>query len=400
MGKYLKTRYPGIFQYVGPNNTVYGISYYVGGKRHREITGPLFGEAQKKLREKQELGKKGVYIQKKRIFRELIEEYVRLEGDNPSYQKSTKYFLGYWKKSKDGAKQWTDGPLLKYFGDMRLAGITPHEVENYKKERENAPVKGKGETLKNRSVASVNRELEVLRVVLNKAVVWSWLEDNPFAKFKARENRIFEAEDNSRCRFLSPDERTRFLDAVKRSPEYLEDIFKASILTGLRKSDLLKLKWPDVDMEKATITFVEQKKKRRQPQKIVKFINQDMVDLLKNIPVRGEYIFCKKDGSQLKDPKRAFKTALKRAGIKDFKFHDMRHTSATYLLERGATLEAVQKHLNHSDITMTQRYAHIVEEYQRKQVGKLDGIFGELSEVRQKLGRNEENQDTPPTAKA
>lgn len=322
---------------MGSNGTVYGIDYRVGGKKHREIVGPLLGEAQKKLREKQELGKKGVYIQKKKIFRELVQEYVKLESDRPSYQKSHKYYLGYWDKDEDGVAEWQDGSLTKYFGDLKLCNITPHEIENYKKKREDTPV-----------------------------------------------------EDNGRCRFLSGDERTRFPDAFDRSPEYLKDIVKASILTGLRKSDLLKLKWPDVDLERATITFVEQKKRRRQPQKVVKFINQDMVELLKNIPVKGEYVFCKKDGSPLKDPKRSFKTALKRAGIKDFKFHDMRHTSATYLLERGATLEAVQKHLNHSDIKMTQRYAHIVEDYQRKQVEKLDGIFDVSEKSGKKLVRNDQ----------
>lgn len=62
MGEYLKTRYPGIFQYVGKNGTAYGISYRAGGKKHREIIGPLLGEAQEKLAEKKAMGKKGIVL--------------------------------------------------------------------------------------------------------------------------------------------------------------------------------------------------------------------------------------------------------------------------------------------------------------------------------------------------
>ena len=62
MGQYFKTRYPGIFQYVGPNGAAYGISYRAGGKKHREIMGPLLGEAQEKLAEKNAMGKKGVVL--------------------------------------------------------------------------------------------------------------------------------------------------------------------------------------------------------------------------------------------------------------------------------------------------------------------------------------------------
>jgi integrase len=79
----------------------------------------------------------------------------------------------------------------------------------------------------------------------------------------------------------------------------------------------------------------------------------------------------------LKDVKRSFKTALKKAGIKDFRFHDLRHTSASHLLMRGASMKAVQEHLGHTTIAMTQRYSHLSRDFQREEVNRLNGLCGE-----------------------
>ena len=88
-----------------------------------------------------------------------------------------------------------------------------------------------------RSDVSVNRELEVLRHMLNKAVEWAMLDENPFNRFK---ESIFFEETNDRVRFLEKEEIQALLDV---SPVYLQNIVKGAIFTGLRKSDLLSLKW-------------------------------------------------------------------------------------------------------------------------------------------------------------
>jgi hypothetical protein len=77
------------------------------------------------------------------------------------------------------------------------------------------------------------------------------------------------------------------------------------------------------------------------------------------------------------------------SGIKDFHFHDLRHTSASHLIMRGASMKAVQEHLNHSSPTMTNRYAHISEKFQREQIELLNGLCD--SESSKKLVRSEEN---------
>ncbi len=205
---------------------------------------------------------------------------------------------------------------------------------------------------------------------------------SPFRRFK---ESVFFQEKNDRVRFLAEDEIKILLEV---SPPYLQDIIKAAIFTGLRKGDLLSLKWSDIDLNRGTLTFREQKKRNKLT---VKYLNGDMLALLKEIPTgTSEFVFNgpikqskgketyiafpDPNGKPIKDVRRAFKTALRRAGIKDFHFHDLRHTSASHLLMRGGSLKAVQEHLTHSSPAMTNRYAHLSEKFQREQVQLLNGL--------------------------
>lgn len=104
MGEYLKTRYPGIFQYVGKNGAAYGISYRSGGKFHREIISPLLGEAQEKLAEIKKQVKRGTVLsvsEKRKItFRDLAQKYSELQFGKPCSKDNRKYLLGYWYESQ------------------------------------------------------------------------------------------------------------------------------------------------------------------------------------------------------------------------------------------------------------------------------------------------------------
>ena len=87
--------------------------------------------------------------------------------------------------------------------------------------------------------------------------------------------------------------------------------------------------------------------------------------------------------------KRAWKIALKKAGIEDFHFHDLRHTSASYLVMGGASMKAIQKHLRHTSLAMTERYAHLSPDFLRSEGKRLSGVFvREEEEVSKKLVRN------------
>lgn len=206
---------------------------------------------------------------------------------------------------------------------------------------------------------------------------------------------FFYQENNDRTRYLEEDEIRKLLNV---SPPHLKNIIKAALFTGLRAGDIVRLKWNQVDLGKRTLTFYEQKKNNRER---IKFLNNDMIDLLLEIKqnnllmqIKPEYIFLgpktkKKPPSPVKCVRRAFNTALKEARIQNFHFHDLRHTSASHLIMRGASMKAVQEHLNHSSPTMTNRYTHLSDKFQREQVELLNGLCGE-GKSSKKLVRNEE----------
>jgi integrase len=366
-GLYEKTKYPGIFKYVGKNGEKYGIDYYSGGKKCREIIGPRLGEAQTELANKRALSKAGESLagRKKITFKQFSEKYEEIEKGGTYFDKTRKYYI----------------PVMRdFFNGKKLYQLSALDIQEYQKARKATPTKWGGE----RSDVAVNRELETLRHMLNKAVEWGMLTNNPFSKFK---DSIFYEEDDSRIRYLTEEEIKKLFEFLDRKPKcrrkgkenaplpyaHLKNIVMAALLTGLRRGDILRLKWADVDLDKGILFFFEQKKGNKRK---IKILNSDMINLLKSIPKgESEFIFNGRDGQPLKDVKRSFKTALKKAGIRDFHFHDLRHTSASYMVMKGASLKSVQEHLGHTSLTMTQKYAHLSPEFQRAEVEKLSGLF-------------------------
>jgi len=215
MGKYLKTHVPGIFKYVGSRGaTIYGISYRSGGRKHREIVGPLLGEARAKLEEVHAMAKSGGFIsaaaQRKFTFAELAKKYE--ENQAAAYlQSSKRYFVK---------------ALLDHFGEKTLSQITPLEIETFKRMRKETPTLSR----RPRSDVAVNRELETLRHMLNRAVLWKMLAKSPFDEFSKAGVRIFFEERNDRCRYLKEEEIQRLLTAC---PAYLRNVVQGALLTGL-----------------------------------------------------------------------------------------------------------------------------------------------------------------------
>ncbi|MDP3040195.1 MAG: tyrosine-type recombinase/integrase [Deltaproteobacteria bacterium] len=99
----------------------------------------------------------------------------------------------------------------------------------------------------------------------------------------------------------------------------------------------------------------------------------------------------------MKSITRSFKTALRKAGVKDFRLHDLRHTSASYLIMRGASLKSVQQQLGHTTLKMTERYAHLSDQFQRDEVNRLNGLFPFPPAGSKKLVRNDQFDDFATT---
>jgi integrase len=162
---------------------------------------------------------------------------------------------------------------------------------------------------------------------------------------------------------------------IDACPGYLKLIVIAAIYTGLRRTDLLSLKWKDIDLENGLIRLEE--RKTGKTRSIV--LNSDMKILLQGLPVREEHVFPGKNGKPFKDVSQSFETAIRKAGIQQGEgrqkvfFHTLRHTCISLLTERGADTIMVKNYVAHADTAMTERYTHLSQEYARKTSELLNG---------------------------
>ncbi len=224
--------------------------------------------------------------------------------------------------------------------------------------------------------ATVNRELATLKNSFNKALKeWGWVRENPVTRIS------MEKEPPGRVRYLTDEEFEKLLEA---RPEWLRPIVLTARHTGLRRENILSLRWHQVDLSRRVITVERTKNGER----LGIPINDTLMGLFKKFSkvryIGGGYVFyhppAKKKGTKgafngrrYYEVKTAFRNALDEAGIQNFRFHDLRHCFASALVQRGADLYEVQRLLGHKSQAMTQRYAHLAPENLRKAVLRLDG---------------------------
>ena len=137
--------------------------------------------------------------------------------------------------------------------------------------------------------------------------------------------------------------------------QHNKPLIECALQTAMRRSEIFKLKWSNIDFEYEIIELLETKsgKSRKIP------ISSKMMKVLEEAKNGTEYVFINKDtGLPYNDIKKSFHTVLKKAEIKDFRFHDFRHTAATRMLEKGADIRTVQEILGHSSVKVTERYTH------------------------------------------
>ena len=150
---------------------------------------------------------------------------------------------------------------------------------------------------------------------------------------------------------------------------HLNPIVIVALNTGMRRGEILNLKWENVDTNQRLIYIMGSKsgEKREIP------INNLLLELLKRLrrSSKSDYVFSHKDGSPFGKVDKSFRSACKRAGIKDLRFHDLRHTFASHLVMSGVDLKTIQELLGHKSLEMTLRYAHLSPDHKRKAVDNL-----------------------------
>jgi len=283
--------------------------------------------------------------------------------------------------SKQNKRSWKNDEaslenLKRFFKGETLSTIGPEEIERYKVQRAAMTKKtGKKKEARKISPATVNRELACLKTLLNKGVEWGKLEKSPAARVKKLK------ENNSRERILSGLEARRLVECASSS---IRPVLVVALNTGMRRNEILSLRWQDVDFGKGFILIEDSKsgRARKVPMNLAVF------ETLKGLPQKSEYVFFNPETeTHVKDIKTGFKSACKEAGVKGLRLHDLRHTPASWMIEAGADLVTVSKILGHSSIQMTMRYAHPTPENMRLAVEKLAGF---LDQTRQKVDKPSE----------
>ncbi len=290
-----------------------------------------------------------------------------------------------------------------HFGaDTLIENIRYIDLETYRNQLAEKSVrvnkKGVG---KPRATASINREISCLHHVFSKAAEWDLVERSPFERKKT----LLQKENNARLRYLEDDEIAKLLEA---SAPHLRNIIICALNTGMRKGEILSLKWSQV---RNGFIYL-QKTKTNEPRQIP--INDTMAVLFAELEAaRGkeirktDHVFTfapkvkKKDpgplkvlepmkGKPINEMKKSFATACKKAGLEDFRFHDLRHTFASQLIMRGAGLKDVQELLGHKTLTMTMRYAHLSQEHKKKAVELLNELTASQNDYRARNGQSAE----------
>lgn len=321
-------------------NKRWWVDFSYKGKRYRRSAGRTKREALLKLGEIQrrieQESTHSIPVNAPRSFAEYAEEYLK-------YSKSNKTHSTH-RRDRTSMKH-----LLEAFGQRKLSSIHANQIEQYKRLRRERV-----------SLASVNRELALLKHMLHKAVDWGYTKANP-----AQTVRLFK-EPPGRLRYLLQEERELLLQECRGM---LYAIVVTALETGMRKGEMQNLTWKGVDFERRTITLVRTKNKeiRTLP------ISDILLPVLQRIYLerRGACVFSKDDGKPYGNWRRSFETACRKAGIEDFRFHDLRHTFASYLVMAGVDIRTVQELMGHKDIKMTMRYSHLSKAHLLDAVNKV-----------------------------
>lgn len=220
-----------------------------------------------------------------------------------------------------------------------------------------------------RSPASVNRYLSSLSHLLSVAdKEWQWISKNPMPRVaKLKEPR-------GRVRFLSDEERAALLKECRESRNrHLYPAVMLALVTGARRNELLTLRWADIDAKRRVAIVHETKNGERRVLPLATPAWAALEDHGKVRILGAELVFPSHDGKKPANIEEAWRAALKRANLKDFKFHDLRHSCASYLAMNGATPGEIAEILGHRTLQMVKRYAHLSEKHVSSVVERMAG---------------------------
>jgi integrase len=294
-------------------------------------------------------------IERALMFKTMQEQGGLKERElkNISFNKLKQLYLEYAKNNNRSYKniEYYVKFLENYFGtSVVMQKIKPKDIEDFKKFLLD----------KGKKHSTVNRYLEILSKMFNIGISNKLLKENPVSQVKKL------LEDNHKIRFLTVDEEKRLFEHL---PAYLKPIVICALQTGMRRGEIFNLKWSNIDFDYGFIELLETKsgKSRKIP------ISDTLRTVLNGLDKTSDYVFINPEtGKHYVDIKKAWTSALKAADIEDFRFHDLRHTVATRLVEKGIDLLVVKDILGHAKIETTMRYSHPVPKRKLEAISVLN----------------------------
>lgn len=297
---------------------------------------------------------------KRHTMNELIDRYIRdVLPTKPKNVRIQTRQLEWWRAQ---------------MGSYALADVSPALIAE-SRDRLATGITTRGEQ---RNPATVVRYMAALSVCFTHAVKeWGWLDDSPMRKVKKP------TESRGRVRFLSDDERARLLKACKESSNaYLYPAVVLALATGMRSGEIMGLTWDVVDLNRGRAILHETKNGERRAVAITGHALDVVKEMSKVRRIDTSLLFPSKEITPQKpqkpiDLRAPWLAALKKADIQDFKFHDLRHSAASYLAMNGASLAEIAEVLGHKTLQMVKRYAHLSEGHTARVVESMNQkIFG------------------------
>lgn len=294
----------------------------------------------------------GIIELKKIRLKDFGEEYIRYCYTNKC------------KKEAYTEERAFKSKIIPFLGaDIYLTEITPYMIERLKSKRLNEV-----------SASTVNRNVQYLKHAFKMAIEWGYLKDNPAATIKKLK------EPPGRIRWARPVE---IEELLRHANERLRKIILFAVNTGLRSQEIRRLKKSDIIIDPNTNNILSDvhfksldyskggifvRESKNNTQRMVP-MNDIVLDIVKSLNFENEHVF---GGRGWRD---AFEYARGNAKLADFRFHDLRHTFASYLVMKGVDIRTVQYLMGHKDIKMTMRYSHLSKGHIQEAVDKLNGIF-------------------------
>lgn len=308
-------------------------------RARKDLVGVLDGDDPLSAREE---------LRKAATFEQLCNEY--LERYSKPYKKS-------WKSDQSRINKY----LIPKLGNLIASSIIHNDIAHLHTEM------GKI------SKPTANRLVKLTSSIFNQCISWGMLPDG----YKNPTQGITFYHEQSRDRWITSEELPKLIEAINEEDIYARSAIWLSLLTGMRKSELLSLEWSRVDLERKQISLYDTKNTNP----LYLPITDEAFAVIKGIPVveGNPYLFAgQKEGSHIKDFKRQWNRIREKAGVTDVRWHDLRRTLGSWLAQSGNSLHLIAKVLNHKDIRTTQAYARFKQDDLREALNanskKMTGI--------------------------